>query len=148
MVIHCGIDGYFCLIVFVKVATNNVAATVLSHFIEAGLCFGFPSRVRTDHGGENNYVCQLMEILRGDDRGSAIRGSSVHNQRVERAWVDIWKDVTNIYYKLFYGLHFVYLPRIDQDLVNFQRQWNCHGINASTSVCLQSRGARYSMSSK
>jgi hypothetical protein len=51
MVIHCGIDGYFCLIVFVKVATNNVAATVLSHFIEAELCFGFPSIISLSANG-------------------------------------------------------------------------------------------------
>ena len=69
MVIHCGIAGYSRLIVFVKVATNKAASTVLSHFIQAGHCYGFPLRIRTDHGGENNYVFQLIEILRGDNRG-------------------------------------------------------------------------------
>ena len=113
MVIHCAIDGFSRLIVFVKLSTNNTSSTVLSHFTSACINYGFPSRVRCDHGGENNEVCEFMEIMRGEDRGSAIRGASVHNQRVERPWVDIWKDVTNLYYELFYYLEEQNL--LDQD---------------------------------
>ena len=45
-----------------------------THFLTATSTYGLPSRVRVDHGGENNDICDLMELLRG--RGSAIRGTS------------------------------------------------------------------------
>ena len=99
-----GIDGYSRLFVFLKATTNNRSETVLKHFTEAVSFYGIPSRMRCDHGGENNDVCSLMEVLRGDGRGSAMRGASMHNQRIERSWVDMWCGVTNLYYDLFFFL--------------------------------------------
>ena len=56
---------------------------------------GLPSRLRVDAGIENNYICSYMILLRGADRGSAIRGKSTHNCRIERLWVDPFRRATN-----------------------------------------------------
>lgn len=45
--------------------------------------YGIPSRVRCDHGGENNAICLFMDVFRGSTQGSASRGRSTHNQRIE-----------------------------------------------------------------
>lgn len=117
----------------------------MTSFLNAVARYGVPSRVRTDHGGENRDVCVMMNIFRGSGRGSAIRGRSVHNQRIERLWVDMWRGLTNVYYNLFHfleaegildiddemhiwALHFVYVPRINRHLSAFTRQWNNHGL--------------------
>jgi hypothetical protein len=55
-VIHGGIDGFSRMIVFLKVATNNQALTVLQCFREAVDKYNLPSRVRTDLGLENIEV--------------------------------------------------------------------------------------------
>ena len=74
-----------------------------------------------------------------------IQGASVQNQRIERLWVDVWKDVTHVFYNLFYYLeqqgeldpsdqidlfclHYVFLPRINRCLKEFVDQWNNHGL--------------------
>jgi hypothetical protein len=55
-----------------------------------------------------------MLIQRGFDRASVITGSSVHNQRIERLWRDVFRTVLFSYYKLFYGLEALGLPdRLD-----------------------------------
>lgn len=130
---------------FLTASNNNRASTVLDLFIDAVVKYGVPSRVRCDHGGENVDVCSFMEIYRGEDRGSAIRGRSVHNQRIERFWVDLWKGCTHRYYSLFqfleqdgvlhpdnpgqlWCLQHIYLPRLNRDLSLFAQQWNLHGI--------------------
>ncbi|XP_057217742.1 uncharacterized protein LOC130571067 [Triplophysa rosa] len=145
IVIHGGIDGYSRLIVFLRASDNNRSSTVLDCFLNAVAMHGVPSRVRTDHGGENNAVCVMMNIFRGLKRGSAIRGRSTHNQRIERLWGDMWRGFNNVYYNLFnflesedivdidnemhlWALHYVFLPRINRDLTAFTRQWNNHGL--------------------
>ena len=133
LVIHGGIDGYSRLLVFLGLSDNNRASTVLNLFIDAVITYGVPSRVRCDHGGENNDVCFLIDALRGPDHHAALRGKSTHNQRIERSWVDLWNGVTNVYHSLFnylesvgqldianenhlWALHYVFVPRIQRDL--------------------------------
>lgn len=87
--IHGGIDGYSRVPVFLKCSSNNRAETVQMYFEEAVQMYGVPIRVRTDKGGENFQIAQYMLSLRGD--GSIIMGRSVHNQRIERLWRDLFK---------------------------------------------------------
>ena len=91
-VIHGAIDGFSRLITYLHCSTNNRSDTVKNLFLNATQVYGWPSRVRTDHGGENRDVWQLMEEKRGPNRGSYLVGSSTHNQRIERLWRDVWAD--------------------------------------------------------
>ena len=84
-VVHGGIDGFSR-----PVESNNNRA--LSAF-QAGVSeYGVPSRVRTDRGGENVEIARYMlqDPARGPGRGSVITGRSVHNQRIEHLWRDLF----------------------------------------------------------
>lgn len=82
------------MVVFLKCSSNNRARTVYELFISAANRFGLPSRVRSDFGGENYLVARHMIRHRGQGRGSMLTGSYVHNQRIERLWVDMYRSVT------------------------------------------------------
>lgn len=145
LVTHCAIDGYSRLVVYIKCSNNNRAVTVYNLFLEAVQHYGLPSRIRCDQGGENVNVVRHMLYHRGEERRSALVGSSVHNQRIERLWRDMHRCVTSIYYRLcyyleeqellnplnsqhIYALHYVFIPRINRALTHFQDAWNNHGI--------------------
>ncbi|XP_076829589.1 uncharacterized protein LOC143475591 isoform X2 [Brachyhypopomus gauderio] len=80
-VVHGGVDGFSRLVVYLTVAGNNRANTVLQSFLTAVDEYGLPSRVRSDKGGENADVAEFMIRSRGTNRNSHITGRSVHNQR-------------------------------------------------------------------
>uniref|UniRef100_A0A1X7VRJ2 Integrase core domain-containing protein n=1 Tax=Amphimedon queenslandica TaxID=400682 RepID=A0A1X7VRJ2_AMPQE len=145
-VIHGGIDGYTRMIVHFKCNNNNCARTVLQNFMQATTAHFVPSRVRCDYGGENIEVAKFMLATRGFNRGSILTGSSVHNQRIERLWRDVFQRVTGTFYKLFsemeeidilnplnivhiYCLHYIFLPRIQNALDMFMSAWNHHPIS-------------------
>ncbi|XP_078315098.1 uncharacterized protein LOC111130269 isoform X4 [Crassostrea virginica] len=133
-IIHGGIDGYSRVPVFLAVNTNNKADTVLQNFVEAVQRWGLPEKVRSDKGGENVKVAEFMICNRGSR--SFIAGRSVHNQRIERLWREVWTGCTSYYYQLFtymednalldvineqniQALHLVFKPKIQQHLDSF-----------------------------
>lgn len=153
MVIHAGIDGYSRLPTYCHCSNNNRADTVLSLFVQAVHAFGLPSRVRCDRGGENSEVgfFMLSHPLRGIGRGSIISGRSVHNQRIERFWRDLFTGCTTLFYHLFYHLedtgmlntddivhlwclHFIYLPYINSALATFIDGWNHHPMSSANGL--------------
>ncbi|CAG2191379.1 uncharacterized protein LOC143054556 [Mytilus galloprovincialis] len=133
-VIHGGIDGYSRIPVFLAVNTDNKAVTVFKAFEKAVETWGLPERVRSDKGGENVKVAEYMLMVRGNS--SFIAGRSVHNQRIERLWREIWSGCVSFYYQLFYHmeehaildvtnedhlkvLHIIFKPRIQDHLDSF-----------------------------
>ena len=146
-VIHGGVDGYSRVPVYLKVSSNNKADTVLQAFLEGIDRYGMPSRVRADHGGENVQVARYMmqHPNRSPDKGSFIMGRSVHNQRIERFWRNLFEGCVSFFYLLFYSLeeanllnpnddvdlcalHFVFLPMIQRYLDTFREAWCSHPI--------------------
>lgn len=129
-----------------KASTNNRADTVLHMFLDAVLEYGMPSRVRGDRGGENRDVAILMNLIRGLHRGSYMWGSSTHNTRIERLWVEIgrlfarrWRafflrleelhhlDRSNSEHRWL--LHYLFLDTINQDCEDFCKNWNHHSVS-------------------
>lgn len=145
-VIHGAIDGFSRTIVFLKCSDNNRASTVLSLFQESVSCFGLPERVRTDHGGENVGIWRCMLATHSNDYLCVISGSSVHNERVERLWRDVNRCIASNFADVFrmleredkldplnevdlYCLHYIFLPRINKSILEFQGSWNNHALS-------------------
>ncbi|CDQ61609.1 unnamed protein product [Oncorhynchus mykiss] len=144
-------NGFSMKIFYLDTAANNKAAPTFGYFMEGVGRNGWLSRVRADQGVENVDIArcslseeQAMEI-------SFIAGKSVHNQRVECLWRDVWSAVTCRYYNLLHSLEeegyldlsnsihlfcvgYVFLPRLWEDLQHFTKSWNNHPLSTEANL--------------
>lgn len=96
--------------------------------------YGFPSCVRLDSGGQNYLVSVLMCMVHRANQESLIAGRSVHDQRIETLWRDIFRFCISTFYFLFhfmeelgvlhqsdklhlFALHYVFIPRVNNIII-------------------------------
>ena len=127
---------------------NNYATTVLQSFIQATNTFSFLLGFAVTMEEKILRLQSLCYLhVQGFNRGSVLTRSSVHNQRIERLWMDVFQRVTGNFYKLFnrmeevgildplnnvhyiYCLHYIFIPRIQMALDMYASAWNQHPIS-------------------
>lgn len=102
--IHGGIDGHSRLVTFLRVSNNTRAESMLNAFGKGVKEYGLPLKVRMDRGGENVSVTEYMLDHPNRGEGCVIVGHSIHNQRIERLWKDLFNGCVSFFYYFFYFL--------------------------------------------
>ena len=81
-------------------------------------------------------------------------GHSIHNQRIERLWRDVWCSVTVNYHTAFQHLfatgalqsdneldliclNYMMLPRINRHLQLFKQAWSCYSLSTEQGLSPQ-----------
>ena len=134
------------VVTYLVVVTNNQAETAFRAFQTGVEEYGVPSRVCTDKGGENVQIAEFMITQRGSNRGSIITRRTVHNQRIEQLWRDVFTDSIIFFFiycftpwshtgvldqsdsRDLYVMHLVFLPKIQLLLNQFRLGWNHHKL--------------------
>ena len=148
-VIHGGIDGYSRRLVWLKIASDNYADTVLHACVEAMTKYGAPRLIRSDYGKENVKVWRLVDEMR-DSLGyriKGLRGRSVHNQRIERIWGELSRWIRSTLEYLgrwerevglnpsdpdhLVALHHVMLPRFTRMIDEWAAAFNEHTVRTT-----------------
>ena len=88
--VHGCIDGFSRLPIYLVCCDNNLSTTVMKIFHDSLAVHGIPKHVRCDLGGENVKVAEYMLLQREIKTNPVITGKSVHNQRIERLWRDVF----------------------------------------------------------
>ena len=90
---------------------------------------------------------KLNHPLRGPERGSITCDCSVHNQKTERLWKDVFGGIIELYYDIFYQLenlelldpsselnllsfHYVFVPKINKYLNIWKDGWVNHKLSS------------------
>lgn len=145
IVIHGCIDGCTRNVIYLVARDNNKAETVLDAFTDGVHRYQLPLRVRGDLGGENVRVAEYMIFHRGVGHNAFLAGPSTHNTRIERLWRDMRSHTIEAFIQLFrdfevdgmnlsnllhiYTLQFIFIPIINQALLDFIAMWNKHKIS-------------------
>ena len=93
------VDGYSREVVVCTCDTNKRAVTLLNAVVASPIVLarGVPHKARCDEGGENIAVALFLGMLSCTVKS----GKSVHNQRCERTWRDLWNELLSFYIALF-----------------------------------------------
>jgi hypothetical protein len=92
VVVHGAIDGYSRTCVYLIPSDSNRGVVAFTAFLHGVEQYGLPRLARFDAGGENLPARRYMCDMRGNS--AAIVGRSVHNQRIERFWRDVFQQVS------------------------------------------------------
>ena len=107
---------------------------------------------REERTHELQCTCWSIHLEDQVARGSMIVGKSIHNQRIERLWRDVFQGALKFYYGSFYHLesmpvpwilivtsisfayclHYVHAPRINQHLSMWKDAWNMHPLRTES----------------
>ena len=103
--------------------------------------------MRCDHGTENIDVARWCLTHLGTQNRPVVTGLSVHNQRIERLWLDVGRCVVSYFKDIFIymenngildpdnnidllALEMVFTQRINKNLREFSNQWNNHPLSS------------------
>ena len=116
--------------------SQGLSETGRNLFQERVGSFYWLRRVRSDQGMENIAVARLMLGKFDTENFLHLIGLSVHNQRIEQLWRDVFTYIVQHYRDLFeftestgildplnkfelFALHLVYQPQLDKALKDF-----------------------------
>ena len=128
--------------------TNHHPGLIANYFVQSvDQAGGYPRRVRTDCGTENNTLAAI-QCLVADDTSAHVYGTSPGNQQIEACWSFFRKYRSQWWIELFKSLiefgafhpgcekeveclHYCFMSVLQDDLDSVRHEWNTHRIRPS-----------------